>query len=150
MRLKLWRKWFLSTRYGYDILIPLSPSTMKIERHEPGGLLGWKAAAETSATGVVYLGILWVAFHWEPLFGALFSMVTLALCMFAGEWMQLKFFVRRAPTVTIRYEPATTPLDLLARYEQALSDLKQANEELEEVAVAHGISFGSALTRATE
>ncbi len=49
------KRLFRLRRYDYDILCPVNPTTLQIERHDPGGLLWWKDLAEM---GIDLLGIM--------------------------------------------------------------------------------------------
>ena len=147
-KIKIWRKRLFAQPYGYDIILPMSPSTMKIERHDPGGLAWWEELAEIgiNIAGLILTG--WLTSLVDPVFSALWLvLLLLALGISATVRSNLgfKIFKRRQKSVTVRYEPASIPPELIARYEKAWADLRVAMVELEEIAAEQGIPPNNAL-----
>jgi hypothetical protein len=145
---KIWRKrLFGPALYGYDVFTPLSPSTLKVEHHDPGGLLWWEELAEIISNLFVFLALIVGAGRMDPLFGGLCLLAFCLLLPFlVGRW-RFKLFRRRPPSVTTSYEPAEIPEDLIARYEQVQANFQQVLGELEAVASAQGFPDGHAWSK---
>ncbi len=135
--IKIWRKRLLTPQYGYDRLIPTSPSTLKVEHHDPGGLVWWEDLAEIVLNLFCLLISCWVATMISPAFGGIWAFVSL-LGLFSSR-LRFRFFERRPSSITIRYEPANIPPELVQRYEVAHADFDSVLTELEELAAAQGL-----------
>lgn len=70
--IRIWRKrLLLDEPYGYDILCPMSPSTLKIEHHDPGGLSRWEDWVECAVNLLIVMTFIWLAAWLDPVFGLL-------------------------------------------------------------------------------
>jgi hypothetical protein len=127
----------------------MSLSTMKIERHNPGGLLWWEDLLELGINLAILFGTIYVSLRIDPVFGVLWTLLCVLIAgpvaAFAGLKLRFKFFERRPSSVTVRYEPANIPTELIDRYEKAKTDLLQANIELEQIAAESGVEYCHAL-----
>jgi hypothetical protein len=147
---QFWRKrLLLSTSHGYDRITPMSPSTLRIERHDPGGLRFWQELAEFGINILFFGATIWVASLIDPTFAVIWTILC-ALFAFTNIGLRFKFFTPRPRTVSVRYEPAEIPLSLVERYERASSELLQVMLELEEIAAAKGIPRNDGLRRWAE
>ncbi|MBV9223228.1 MAG: hypothetical protein JOY85_04320 [Acidobacteriaceae bacterium] len=145
---KIWRKRLLGPAcYGYDILVPMSPSTLKVEHHDPGGLLWWEDLAEIGLNVFGFLALIVGAGRMDPLFGGLCLLIFCFLLPFVVSRWRFKLFRRRPPSVTTSYQPTEIPEDLIARYEQAQAHFQQVLGELEAIAQAKGVPSGEAWTK---
>ena len=102
----MWRKrLMLDKPYGHDILFPMSPSTVKIEHYDPGGLSRWEDLVECGTNFFIVITFDWLAVWLDPVFGLIVTMVLILLPFLAGK-LRFRFFPRRPGSITISYEPA--------------------------------------------
>ncbi len=143
----IWWKGLISPSYGYDYISALSLSTLKIERHDPGGLVFWEDVVELAANGICLFGLIWVASALDPIFAVLFVCLTALALPVWGSVLRFKLFKRRPATVVTTYVPACIPPELVERFDKANADLRQAMTELEDIAAANGVPQNEALRR---
>jgi hypothetical protein len=146
--IQFWRKkLLLSTSYGHDTITPMSPSTLKIERHDPGGLYYWQDLAEIGINILFFSATIWLASLINPAYAVIWTIVCVTAFAVTNLDLRFKFFTPRPKTVSIRYIPAEIPISLIKRYEQASSELRRVMLELEEIAAENGIRPNDGLRR---
>jgi hypothetical protein len=135
------------TSSAYDVVTPMSPSTMKVQRRQPGGLLWWQTLSEVAFNFSLFLATIYLAMWINPAFAIIWVVMCSLICMTNVDLLRFKLFARRKESVSTRFEPAEIPIALVERYEKASSDLRQVMLELEHIAAANGIAPNEGLRR---